>query len=190
MAILKIRDNNGNVTVIPALEGRSAYQIAISNGFIGTEKEWLNSLGHTSLIGTQEYWNNNLDIIPDTGQFVIITDYQTKEENGELISIPGIKIGDGINSINKLPMIYSDGVGKLEHSLTIGEHVFDGTSDVVVDVYDGEMSNDKASFTTTLTMVKQYYDTSDNEQKGTMNASMEMTPLSNTMLSETFKREE
>lgn len=44
MAILKVRDNNGNVTVIPALEGRSAYQIAISNGYVGTEQEWLESL--------------------------------------------------------------------------------------------------------------------------------------------------
>lgn len=187
MAILKIRDNNGNVTVIPALEGRSAYQIAVSNGFIGTEKEWLNSLGHTSLIGTQEYWNNNLDIIPDTGQFVIITDYQTKEENGELIFIPGIKIGDGINPINKLPIIHSDGVGKLEHSLTIGEHVFDGTSDVIVGIYNGEMSNRE---TIVSTMTKQLYDVPTQEQKNIMDSFVEMQPFVETFSSVTLKREE
>ena len=84
MAILKIRDNSGNVVEIPAIKGtdgigikelyidsegclvveysngrvvnlgpvvgevaaagESAYEIAVRNGFVGTEKEWLDSL--------------------------------------------------------------------------------------------------------------------------------------------------
>ena len=35
---------NGVWTAIPAITGKSAYQIAVKNGFIGTEEEWLASL--------------------------------------------------------------------------------------------------------------------------------------------------
>lgn len=42
--VLKVRDNDGNVSNIPAICGMSAYQIAVKNGFKGTEKEWLASL--------------------------------------------------------------------------------------------------------------------------------------------------
>ena len=41
MSVLKIRDENGNVTEIAAIKGDSAYQIAVRNGFAGTEAEWL-----------------------------------------------------------------------------------------------------------------------------------------------------
>lgn len=47
MAILRIKDNDGNEYEIPAIkgtEGRSAYRIALDNGFEGTEIEWLESL--------------------------------------------------------------------------------------------------------------------------------------------------
>lgn len=44
MPVLKVRDNDGNVAVITAIRGMSAYQIAVKNGFKGTEKEWLASL--------------------------------------------------------------------------------------------------------------------------------------------------
>lgn len=42
--VLSVRDNNGNVSDIRAIRGMSAYQIAVKNGFKGTEKEWLASL--------------------------------------------------------------------------------------------------------------------------------------------------
>ena len=41
MPILKVRDNNGNVSEIKALVGRqgdSAYEIAKQNGFTGTKQ--------------------------------------------------------------------------------------------------------------------------------------------------------
>ena len=47
MAVLKIRDENGNIIGIPALKGdngKSAYEIAVDKGFEGTEEEWLESL--------------------------------------------------------------------------------------------------------------------------------------------------
>ena len=38
MAILKIRNENGNMVEVPALVGTSAYQIAVKNGFKGNQK--------------------------------------------------------------------------------------------------------------------------------------------------------
>lgn len=45
--ILSVRDNEGNVRVIDAIrgsDGKSSYDIALENGFKGTEQEWLASL--------------------------------------------------------------------------------------------------------------------------------------------------
>ena len=43
-----------------ALQGKSAYDIAVENGFIGTEEEWLNSLCPS--IGENGHWIiNNID---------------------------------------------------------------------------------------------------------------------------------
>lgn len=44
MAMIKVRDKDGNIIDIPALNGESAYNIAVKNGFVGTEAEWLESL--------------------------------------------------------------------------------------------------------------------------------------------------
>lgn len=41
-----VRDKQGDLTAlnIPAINGKSAYEVALSNGFEGTEQEWLESL--------------------------------------------------------------------------------------------------------------------------------------------------
>lgn len=44
MAILRIKDINGNWINVPAIKGQSAYEIAKENSFEGTEQEWLDSL--------------------------------------------------------------------------------------------------------------------------------------------------
>lgn len=46
-----------------ALRGKSAYEIALENGFIGSEEEWLNSLvGSSPVIGENGHWIiNDLD---------------------------------------------------------------------------------------------------------------------------------
>lgn len=56
MAILRLKDENGVWIEVPALKGDpgqpggvgpSAYEIAVNNGFKGTEEEWLESLKGT-----------------------------------------------------------------------------------------------------------------------------------------------
>jgi len=40
-----------------ALQGKSAYEVAVDNGFVGSETEWLNSLkGQTPSIGPNGNW--------------------------------------------------------------------------------------------------------------------------------------
>ena len=62
MAMIKVRDKDGNILDIPALNGESAYNIAVKNGFVGTEAEWIESLkgekgeiGKTPIKGV-DYW--------------------------------------------------------------------------------------------------------------------------------------
>lgn len=40
MATLRIKDDAGNVTEIPAIQGKSAYSYAQDGGYTGTEEEF------------------------------------------------------------------------------------------------------------------------------------------------------
>ena len=57
------------VDYFDGVNGKSAYQIAVDNGFIGTEAEWLASLrgadGKDGKDGVQPDWNQNDDTQPD-----------------------------------------------------------------------------------------------------------------------------
>lgn len=90
----------------------------------------------------QEFINS--EYIPEYGEIVIISDY--KQVNG--VNVPSFTLGDGINMLKNLKISgdyienanhsnTSDIAKKLEHSLTIGEHVFDGTQDISIPIYDG-----------------------------------------------------
>ena len=61
--ILSKRYINEVLSGAGALQGKSAYEIAVENGFIGTEEEWLNSLaGSSPTIGDNGHWIiNNID---------------------------------------------------------------------------------------------------------------------------------
>lgn len=56
MAMIKVRDKDGNIIDIPALNGESAYNIAVKNGFVGTEAEWIESLKGKTPIKGVDYW--------------------------------------------------------------------------------------------------------------------------------------
>lgn len=43
MALLRARDKDGNYIDIPTLRGESAYEVAVRNGYTGTEEEWVES---------------------------------------------------------------------------------------------------------------------------------------------------
>lgn len=93
----------------------------------------------------QEFINS--EYIPENGEMVIISDYKQSDN----INVPSFSLGDGSTMLKNLKISgdyvenanYSNTSGtaniakKLEHSITIGEHVFDGTSDVSIPIYDG-----------------------------------------------------
>lgn len=86
-----------------------------------------------SKAGSQEYWENNSNYIPEYGEIIIITGEGT---DGDVIAI-----GDGMTPVMNLQTISSN----LKHTLTIGSQVFDGTEDVTVEVYNGEMEDNNSN---------------------------------------------
>ena len=64
MSVLKIRKSDGTYSSVNAIQGKSAYEIALKNGFVGTEEEWLASMKYddTKLVSKIE----TLTAIDDT----------------------------------------------------------------------------------------------------------------------------
>ena len=58
MAILKVKDANGNVTEIPAIRGKSAYAYAKDGGYTGTEVEFAAKLAE---VYSSESWEFTLE---------------------------------------------------------------------------------------------------------------------------------
>lgn len=95
---------------------------------------------------TQEWYDLGNNYIPAYGEIIVFTD--NKEVNGK--KVPTFKIGDGKTNPTELPFASTDYVEnagsanianvakKVEHSLTIGEHVYDGSADVEIEKYKGE----------------------------------------------------
>ncbi len=58
--------------------------------------------------GTTSYWTSISNYIPAAGEILIYTDKTTITENGNVIAIPGIKIGDGLAYGIDLPFVGDD----------------------------------------------------------------------------------
>ena len=60
---------------LEGVDGKSAYQIAVDNGFLGTEEEWLESLnGITPHIGENNNWfigdkDTGVSAVPDLEEY-------------------------------------------------------------------------------------------------------------------------
>jgi hypothetical protein len=58
--ILRVKDDKGNVIGIPSIQGesgkdgKSAYELAVANGFEGTEAEWIETHFRAFHVGTGE----------------------------------------------------------------------------------------------------------------------------------------
>ena len=59
----------------------------------------------TCILKTTEEWEENNTLISQKGTFYIYTDYQIIQKEGQSITIPGIKIGDGLAFVVDLPFI-------------------------------------------------------------------------------------
>ena len=66
--------------VVPGNDGKSAYELAVEGGFVGTEAQWLDSLGNRSFVHVQStpssYWSIShslgrppaVSLLSDTGE--------------------------------------------------------------------------------------------------------------------------
>lgn len=59
MSLIRVRDKDGNYIDIPALQGESAYDIAVRNGYTGTEQEWLESMGFANYVVLNKLGESN-----------------------------------------------------------------------------------------------------------------------------------
>lgn len=62
-------------------------------------------LDNLILSGSTEFWNSAYKFVPFEGQIIIYTDYKTDVVRGELVDIPGIKIGSGNGYVQDLVFI-------------------------------------------------------------------------------------
>ena len=63
---------------------------------------WLNdSVRYNSTAG----WQSDIHFVPENGEIIVYTDKATYDNNGETITVPGIKIGDGIAYGIDLPFL-------------------------------------------------------------------------------------
>lgn len=82
-------------------------------------------------------WLNDTEIYP-YGTLLVYSDYTTVgEADGSTHYVPAFKVADGEHTVQELPFTSAEHITKLDHSLTIGDYVYDGTEDVYVPVYDG-----------------------------------------------------
>lgn len=65
MSLIRVRDKEGNYIDIPALQGESAYDIAVRNGFVGTEQEWLESMGFANYVVLNKLGDSNGNLTYD-----------------------------------------------------------------------------------------------------------------------------
>lgn len=86
-------------------------------------KENISSLAGISY-GSKDYWNQQIGYVPKAGEIIIYSDYKTKEVDGQIINIPGIKIGEGSGYVQDLPFVNEDLADTLwNHILDTAIHV-------------------------------------------------------------------
>ncbi len=80
------------------------------------------------LMKSKEEWDEDLTLIGQANTFYIYTDRTTKEdEQGNIIEIPGIKIGDGLAYLVDLPFVddlYFDHIHNKDIHVTLQDKAF------------------------------------------------------------------
>lgn len=66
--------------------------------------------------GTTEYWREH-DFIPKQNEIIIYTDYQSYEEDGETVDVPGMKVGSGNAYLSDLVFLNA------ADSATLADHI-------------------------------------------------------------------
>lgn len=59
-------------------------------------------------VGTTAYWNSQIGFIPDSGTVIIYSDYSSVMIDGNLVDVPGIKVGSGNGYVQDLAFVGQD----------------------------------------------------------------------------------
>ena len=125
-----LTDVNTKIIVDNPQEGEVLTYNAAANRWENKKLEFSNIMS-----GTTEYWNNKPQLIPKKDTIIIYTDYQSKEEEGNIINIPGIKIADGSAFLIDQPFVDED-IRKV-----INSHI--NNSDIHITPQEREFWNNK-----------------------------------------------
>lgn len=98
-----LTDVNTKIIVDNPQEGEVLTYNAAANRWENKKLEFSNIMS-----GTTKYWNDKPQLIPKKDTIIIYTDYQSKEEEGNIINIPGIKIADGSAFLIDQPFVDED----------------------------------------------------------------------------------
>lgn len=79
--------------------------------------------GKNILIGTTSEWATKVNYSVPAGTILIYTDHGTYEKNGTTITVPGIKISDGLAYVNSLPFVGDDVAAAIRNELN--DHIND-----------------------------------------------------------------
>ena len=96
-------DVNTKIIVDNPQEGEVLTYNAAANRWVNKRLEFSNIMS-----GTTEYLIDKPQLISKKDTIIIDTDYQSKEEEGNIINIPGIKIADGSAFLIDQPFVDED----------------------------------------------------------------------------------
>lgn len=103
---------NGNITYFNSLSGLLSANY--TSGNVTPIKEISGSLQIPRVLDstaihydTVEAWNSMTTLIAEQGHIYVYADYQTREDEGDTIYIPAIKIGDGVSYLIDMPYLVS-----------------------------------------------------------------------------------
>ena len=125
-----LTDVNTKIIVDNPQEGEVLTYNAAANRWENKRLEFSNIMS-----GTTEYWNDKPQLIPKKDTIIIYTDYQSKEEEGNIINIPGIKIADGSAFLIDQPFVDED------IREVVGSHL--SNSDIHITPQEREFWNNK-----------------------------------------------
>ena len=109
------------------------------NVFTDELKEKLESLNIK--YDTTENWNKAIGYIPEPGAIIIYSDYETIEKDGQIINVPGIKIGSGNGYVQDLA--FTDEASKQDFL----DHINDNVRHITAE--ERNKSNNKLNVTDT-----------------------------------------
>lgn len=137
--LASLKGESTTVEIVEDNDDAFILQFTSSNGIITTPnlKSAVN-LEEFRKVGDSKYWEQNADYVPSAGEIIIYTDgLVSYTPNGIKVTQPTLKIGDGATPLERLSFLQTN---QLPHKLIIGDIEFDGSKDVIIPVYRGQLT--------------------------------------------------